>query len=106
MPTREEVLERAERLLGSPFKSLPGNPPDHHVVGRFSDGTRITVQMVEMIMNDAWLMDSLHGAGEYARTTKQESILESVNGGGKQWEAFELAVSLYGCQPIDLKSVN
>lgn len=93
----DEACRIAESLAGTPFKRLSGNLPDHKILGRSSDGQRITVAVVEMVMNDAWMIDSCHGAGTY----------ESSNSGNdpvsvRTREAFELAVKLYGCQPLDL----
>jgi hypothetical protein len=92
--TREQMTARAESLVGTPFKRLPGDLPGHGVLGRASDGTRLTVEAVEMVMNDAYFIDSIRGAGEYAASCQGDPR--------RQLEAYALAVKLYGCEPIDL----
>lgn len=89
----EEVVSRAESLLGTPYKPLPGNPPPHKVLGRTSSGSKLTVEVIQQIMNDAFLMDALRGVGEY-----RLSCADSRD----QREAYELAIKLYRCEPIDL----
>lgn len=98
MRTGEQIWRRAECLVGTPFKRLPGNLPGHKILGHCSDGTRITVEDLEMVMNDAFLIDACRGAGEYEsnHTHRQDPI--SI----RQREAYALAVQLYGCQPINL----
>lgn len=97
MRTGAEAAAIAVSLVGTPFAHLPGEPAQHSIVGRSSDGTRITVEQVEMVMNDAWSIDSCHGVGTYA-ALDTGSDPENI----RQREALALAVELYGCQPIDL----
>ena len=58
--TREEVVRRAEALVGQPFKHLPGNPPEHKVIAELQ-GKKLRVSDVEQIYNDWALMSSVYG---------------------------------------------
>lgn len=94
MRTGAEAAAIAESLIGIPYKHLPGNPAQHKVMGRCSDGSPITVSDLEMTMNDAWSIDSCHGIGTYAAITQENDHFNH--------EALPVAIKLYGCQPIDL----
>ena len=47
------------------FQKLPGNPPQHKVVGKLSDGTKIRVGAIEMVWNDYLFIDAVKGSGTY-----------------------------------------
>jgi hypothetical protein len=59
------IVARAKALVGMPFMRLPGNPPDHLVAGETYEGVKLRVEDVEMVWNDAILLDAIHGGGKY-----------------------------------------
>lgn len=83
---KDDILRRCEALLGLPFVCLPGKPPDHKVVGNFSDGSPIRALAVETCWNDMKLIDGANGVGTYGK-----SIVDSERGR----EVFALALKLY-----------
>lgn len=60
-----EVVSRMESQIGKPFECIPGNPPSHHVLMELEDGTKVRVETVEMVYNDAKLMNYSYGEGVY-----------------------------------------
>jgi hypothetical protein len=58
---RKKRLERAESLVGIPFLQLPGKPPQHQVCFVSREGVKVRVEAVEMVFNDALLMDAING---------------------------------------------
>jgi hypothetical protein len=96
--TAEEKDAICKRIMGTPFKPLPGSPPQHKVVGHTTDGTKIRVYAVEMVMNDAWLMVTVEGQSYYASFHPFDGNAAAI----RQREIYDLAVRLYGCQPADL----
>ena len=89
---------KVEDLIGVKiWRRLPGNPDPHKVVGRHSTGERITADAVEMVMNDACLIDLRFGAGEYEQSNRGDDLV-SV----RTREVYELALKLYGAEPLDL----
>jgi hypothetical protein len=64
---------------------LPGEPPQDQIVFSTTDGTPIPVKAVEMVFNDACLLDYAYGAGHYWDT----SLL-------REREVLEVARRLYG----------
>lgn len=69
--TREELVARATALLGQPFKHLPGNPPEHQVLGEFA-GVKIRVEAVEQLFNDWELMCDVYGPDAWASIPHDE----------------------------------
>lgn len=88
----ERRWKRMESLVGTPFERLPGEPPQHKVIGRTSDGIPIRVQDVEMVFNDAALMDQISDYGTDGPLYR-DTIKET------QREVYELAIKLYGRDP-------
>ena len=86
--TRLERAERAESLAKNraPFIHLPGNPPEHKVLKEFPDGVKLRVSDVEMIYNDALLIDAAGGIGLY---------VENLDYPPYQRAAYELAMEMY-----------
>jgi hypothetical protein len=78
MRSREEIVRRAKERIGTPFRHLPGNPPDHKIMGELPDGRKVSARALEMVYNDMLLMDYCYGEGYYARinTPGQVAILE------------------------------
>lgn len=97
MFTPREIASRAERLVGTPYKRLPGDLPEHKVLGITSSGKTITVADVEAVMNDAFLIDACRGPGEYSRLDAGNDARSRI-----QREIYEFAVALYGCEPVNL----
>ena len=83
-----ERAQRAESLARAhaPFIHLPGNPPPHKVLKEFPDGAKIRVSDIEMVYNDALLIDAAGGVGLYA---------EDLDYPPYQRVAYELAMELY-----------
>lgn len=85
-------VERAELLVGTPFIPLPGNPPQHRVLFMASGGEKIRVEHVEMVWNDALLMDAISNWGEdgplYKDTFAEDDRLTP--------EIYEYAERAYG----------
>lgn len=103
--SREEKLRVAESLKGTPFLCLPGNPPPHKVVGNASDGTPIRAEAVQMVFNDAWLMDKIEGTpGGYIAQYRAYALKANPALRPRylfQIEVYELAMKLYaGMEPI------
>ena|SRR5216684_6688085 len=82
--SRFEVVKRIESRVGEPFEHIPGNPPSHHVLMELENGTRIRVEDVEMVYNDAKLMNYGYGDGVY-----------EANVSPLELRIFELARELY-----------
>ena len=55
---------RARRLVGTPFVSLPGYPDRKAVAFVATNGYPVKVEDVEMVFNDAALMDAISNWGE------------------------------------------
>lgn len=85
---RKRILERGEKLIGTPFQNLPGNPDSHVVLGEF-DGHKIRVKDVEMVWNDRFLIDAVYGPeGEFYDA--------KIEPGTFQYFVLELAKKMYG----------
>lgn len=89
--TNEERLKRADAYRGTPFKRLPGDPPQHKVLGALADGFIVRVSVVEMVWNDMLLMNAIEGDGTYEALYPLDD-----NGGCPQRQILELARKLYG----------
>ena len=63
-----------EDLVGLPFLLLPGKPPEHKVVGNTTSGLKVRVCHVQMVFNDAILLDSVHGNGEYIKNITSNEL--------------------------------
>ncbi len=55
-----EINRRGKLVTGQPFVSLPDAPNVHKVVGEFK-GHKIRIKDVEMVFNDAMMMDFIYG---------------------------------------------
>jgi hypothetical protein len=55
---------RTKRLVGTPFLQLPGKPAQHRVLFTTSEGHKARVSDVEMVFNDAAIIDSVSNWGE------------------------------------------
>jgi hypothetical protein len=84
-------VARAEALVGTPFLRLPGNPPAHRVMFVASNGVKVRAEHVEMVFNDALLMDAVSNWGEdgplYATTLDED--------GPHQRECYEWALRAF-----------
>jgi len=56
-------VERSKCLQGLPFLHLPDNPPQHRILFEFH-GVKVRVSNVEMVFNDALLMDAISNWGQ------------------------------------------
>lgn len=83
---------RMEKMKGTPFEHLPRQPTERSILDRASDGTEITVDMVEMVFNDAVLMDAVSDYG-----TDGPLYRDTIEGIHR--EVYDLAVRLYGRDP-------
>lgn len=75
---------RRDKLLGTPFVRLPGEPPQDQIQFTATDGTPVPTEAVEMVFNDMLLMDAIVGWGEY------EARCE-----GRQLEVLQFARKAY-----------
>lgn len=60
-PRREDLLEievRSDAVVGQPF--ITTGLLRHKVIGRLNDGTRVTVEMAEQVLNDRLLMSFIY----------------------------------------------
>lgn len=92
-PSEAEGQRRADKaasLVGTPFKHLPGNPPQDQIVFTTTDRTPVPVSAVEMVWNDAWLIDQCCGEGHYAK----------INAGRREAEVFAFAKRAYAQERI------
>lgn len=84
----EAKRQKIESLKGTPFKRLPGEPPEHRVVGELTDGFKVRAHAVEMVWNDSFLMDAIEGDGTYEKLVTGD--------GSRNAEVLALAKRLYG----------
>lgn len=71
--TKEESqrrVDRAESLVGIPFVKLPGVTDHKAIAFTTKNGTPIPVEAVEMVFNDALLMDAISNWGEDGPLTR------------------------------------
>jgi hypothetical protein len=61
---RVRRVQRAEKLCGTPFIRLPGEPPQHKILFVSGTGDKVRVEHIEMVFNDALLMDAISNWGE------------------------------------------
>lgn len=62
---RRRRVDRCNQLVGTPFLSLPPGVTDYKaIVFTATDGTPIKAEDVEMVFNDALLMDAISNWGE------------------------------------------
>jgi hypothetical protein len=81
-----EIMRRQNLVVGQPFVLLPGAVPYHKVLGEF-EGTKIRRETVEMVFNDALLMDFVYrGIGPKSSDSDSPAMAA----------ARELAAELYG----------
>lgn len=67
---RQRRVDVANAIVGTPFVKLPG-VTDHSITLFVSkNGTPITAEMVEMVFNDALLMDAISNWGKDGPLTK------------------------------------
>lgn len=68
-PSEVELTRRSVRAIeaNGPWVRLPGNPPDHKIVGELPDGWKVSALAAGLVYNDAELVDSICGAGTYER---------------------------------------
>jgi hypothetical protein len=71
MLTSEQVKAKCDPHLGRPFVIAPGYPPQHRVVWKFQDGTKLRAGDVMQVWNDALLMEAIEGKGSYLKTAKE-----------------------------------
>lgn len=88
-----EKKAKIDAQIGKPFVRLPGEPSQHKVVGETSDGFKVRVAAVEMVWNDALLMNAIEGDGTYEGLYPLD---ENGGIGGRQRQILELARKLYG----------
>lgn len=102
-------VRRAEEMVGKvPFLHLPGNPPQWRILFE-SHGRKIRVEVLEMVWNDAVLIDWSDGVpGRYAASLTPGTELYEVNvtGTGVESQALMLdvynkAVEMYGKTPYE-----
>ena len=89
--TSEEAQRRADRgkaLVGTRFVRLPGNPPDHKILFVSRGGQKIRVSEVEMVFNDALLMDAVADWGKDGPLYRD--TIEGI-----QLEVYEYAIQAY-----------
>lgn len=80
--------ERADKLLGTPFVRLPGEPQQDQIQFTATDGTPVPTEAVEMVFNDMLLMDAIVGWGEYGP-------LYEARCEGRQLEVLQFARKAY-----------
>lgn len=80
-------VNRMEALMGTPFIRLP-NCSDHKVLMVTSDGYKVRRDTIEMVYNDALLMDAGGGWGE-------DGPLYRDTIEGRQLEVYNKAVELF-----------
>ncbi len=90
-----EFLRRdmeVNRHVGEPWVRLPGDPPDHKIVGTLASGKKVTAIMAGFCWNDAVLIDEACGRGTYERVMPFEEveILGIAKGLYSFPEAFEI----------------
>lgn len=103
--TQEEAQRRADRavaLTGTPFLCLPGHAADddaaHATIAfRASDGTPVPVEAVEIVFNDALLMDAVSNWGEDGPLYR-----ETYPPGGRQLEIYEWAQRAYSEAKVEI----
>lgn len=81
-------VSRAEALVGTPFVRLPGVVDHSAILFTATDGTPIPAEAVEMVFNDALLMDAVGNWGELAP-------LYSATIKGRQREVYDFALNAY-----------
>ena len=80
-----------DAMVGRPFVLLPGNPPDHVVLGESKrDGHKIRCAGVMTVWNDMLLVDAVEGPGTYL-----------IRAGQREAEYLEVAERHYGCSAGD-----
>lgn len=71
-----------ESLIGKPFMTLPGNPPDHKVMGTVN-GFPVRVKEAEQMFNDMLLIDATQGPNSYfgsLSTSQARAVFSFVMG--------------------------
>lgn len=86
----EQLKARADKAefvasTGGPWLPLPGNPPEHKIVGNLKSGKRVSAIMAGFVYNDACLLDEICGPGTYERIMPMEEC-----------EILQLARAIYG----------
>ena len=66
--TSQEKVRIAETLIGKPFVSLPGHPPEWQTITTTKEGIELRVAVIEQVFNDALLMDAIEGPGTFHQT--------------------------------------
>jgi len=93
-------VARMDRLIGTPFIPLPGNPPVHKVLFVSSDGHKVRVCDVQMVFNDALLADAVSEWGE------DGPLYEDTLDNATHREAFEYARKAYASVKLPPHLVN
>ena len=92
----EEKAGRLERMVSPAAKTyhpFPGDRPPEAIAGTLPDGSRVPIYALEMVYNDAMLINAICGEGKYeslagetekailelARTLYGESLIPNVN---------------------------
>lgn len=91
-------VDRAKALVGTPFIRLPGDLPGHQVAFVSTEGHKVRVSDVEMVFNDAALMDAISNWGEdgplYKATLKRPIEQEIYNYAIRAYKDVELPPQL------------
>jgi hypothetical protein len=93
--SRERAYLVSRKLIGAGWERLPpGTRPAHLIVGKLSDGTMLSVACVELVYNDAKLVDDICGDGFYSKLMDRRRESEALEIARKLWkEPIILAVS-------------
>ena len=77
MQPSAERMYRIGNFLGRAFEKLPpGSRPPDLIVGKLADGRPITVAAVEMVYNDAALVNTIAGSAMYEKVMAQRPEVE------------------------------
>ena len=87
-------VARAYELVGNSFQHIPGNPNPKSVAFVADDGTKIRVEVLEMIFNDAVLCDYVSDYGNEGPLYKDTLDTELHK------QAFAAALKAYGVDEI------
>jgi hypothetical protein len=95
---RVRRVQRGEALVGTPFIQLPGKPRQDKVCFISTEGHKVRVNHVEMVFNDALLMDAISNWGEdgplYAETLDRPVMKETYDWAVKAYAGVELPPQL------------